>query len=628
MDITQKIWRLDLGASVFHRDGHREGVSFKVWAPTVNTVSVRIISSKGTSEIELKREGVGYFMGMTEGVTKGDRYFYVLDQKDSFPDPASRFQPDGVHGSSEVVDPDEFVWDDDEWQGISLQDYIIYELHTGTFTGEGTFESIIPRLDYLASLGITAIELMPVAQFPGSRNWGYDGVYPFAPQNTYGGPEGLKKLINAAHRKGLSVILDAVYNHLGPEGNYLQHYGPYFTSKYKTPWGDAINFDGPYSDEVRHFFISNALYWINEYHVDALRIDAIEGIFDFSAKHFLEELREAVESQTGGSGRNLFVIAESDLNDVRIINPVPIGGYGLDAQWNDDFHHALHTLITGEKGGYYEDFGRVEHLGRALREGFVYAGHYSRFRKRSHGNSSKDRPASQFICFSQSHDQVGNRIAGDRLSRTQSFEKLKLAAGVLLLSPYVPLLFMGEEYGDPAPFQYFVDHSDHALAEAVRKGRKEEFVSFGWEEEPPDPLAESTFMNSKLAIDLHKEGTHRVLLEFYRELIRLRKEIPALRNLSKENMEIRCFEEEKALFMRRWTDGEEIFSLYNFGDNVLIKELTLPDGRWKKRLDSSSGQWGGNKGLAIERIDSQGTGVTVCLHPHSFVLYGMFDQEG
>jgi maltooligosyltrehalose trehalohydrolase len=623
MGTTVRGWTLDLGARIVHD----KGVLFKVWAPWADAASVRVISGRGTREIGLEKEDQGYFAGMIESVSKGDRYFYVLDHKAPYPDPASRFQPDGVHGASQVIDPDEFSWEDDKWKGTALQDFIIYELHIGTFTGEGTFESIIPYLDYLTDLGITAIELMPVAQFPGNRNWGYDGVYPFAPQNTYGGPDGLKHLVNAAHKKGVSVILDVVYNHLGPEGNYLHHYGPYFTDRYKTPWGEAINFDGPYSDEVRRFFIDNALYWIDKYHVDALRIDAVHGIFDFSARHFLDELCDTVHMHAKTLSREVSVIAESDLNDVRIINPREIGGYGLDAQWNDDFHHALHAVATGEKKGYYEDFGRMGHLEKVFREGFAYTGQFSKFRKRRHGSSTKDRPAHQFIVFSQTHDQVGNRREGDRLSRTQPLEKLKLIAGTVILSPYIPLLFMGEEYGETAPFRYFISHSDEALVEAVRKGRRDEFASFGWEDDMPDPWAESTFLSSKLRISLHKQGRHRVLFSFYRELLKLRKEIPALHILRKEGMEVKCYEERKALSVRRWSDGDEVFSLYNFSDGILKVELVFPEGRWNKLVESSSEQWEGNGDLAENRIESHNSASTFSLNPHSFVLYRMIDRR-
>lgn len=612
-----KNWKSDMGALVIDRGK----VFCKVWAPEIKKLSVKIISNNEIKVIPLEKDQWGYFKGIAENVFAGDRYFYLLDDKNRYPDPASRFQPEGVHGPSQVIDPDEFRWEDNEWGRIPLKDFIIYELHVGTFTGEGTFKAIVPYLDYLKKLGITSVELMPVAQFPGNRNWGYDGVYPFAPQNSYGGPKGLKTLVNACHKKGLAVVLDVVYNHLGPEGNYLSNFGPYFTDRYKTPWGDAINFDGPYSDEVRQFFISNALYWITEYHIDALRIDAIHGIFDFSAKHFLQELGEAVHKQAEALGKHIYVIAESDLNDARVINPVEVGGYGLDAQWNDDFHHALHTLITGESNGYYEDFGKTEHLGKALREGFVYSGQYSNYRRRRHGSSSKDRPACQFIVFSQNHDQVGNRAMGDRLSRIHSTEKLKLAAGVAILSPYIPLLFMGEEYGETSPFQYFVSHSDKALIEAVRKGRQEEFASFEWKGEAPDPQAESTFLNSKINIKLHQQGKHDVLFKFYKELIRLRKEIPVLCNLIKEDMEVKDFEEEKALFVRRWFKGDEVFSLYNFNEKDMKIKLMLPEGTWERILDSSSEDWGGSGVLSEQRIESYGSEIYISIKPYCFVFY-------
>jgi maltooligosyltrehalose trehalohydrolase len=616
MRVFDKIWKLDLGATVIDP----KGVSFRVWAPERDSVSVKKVSGKAC-EIPLRKTAQGYFTGIAEGVGAGDRYVYVLDQNNYYPDPASRFQPDGVHSPSQVIDPFEYSWSDEEWKGISRQDFIIYELHVGTFTKEGTFEAIIARLDYLRDLGITAIELMPVAQFPGNRNWGYDGVYPFAPQNTYGGPKGLKELINLAHNRGLAVILDVVYNHLGPEGNYLGRYGPYFTYRYKTSWGDALNFDGPYSDEVRHFFIDNALYWIDEFHIDALRLDAVHGIFDFSAGHFLRELSDSVHLHAQRLGREVSVIAESDLNDARIINPPEIGGHGLDAQWNDDFHHAVHALITSECRGYYEDFGKIGHLEKAFREGFTYTGQYSRYRKRKHGNSPKDRAAYQFIVFSQSHDQVGNRMAGDRLSQTQSIEKLKLAAGVVILAPFIPLFFMGEEYGETAPFHYFISHSDSALIQAVREGRKREFASFGWRDDMPDPQDEKTFIDSKLSFDFSEKG--KALYRFYRELIRLRKEIAALHKTSKDDIDTHCFEDDKALLVRRWSNQDQVFSLYNFGDKVLDGNLALPEVTWEKILESSSREWGGSRNTSPEKIESHIGNISLRIAPHSFVLYRM-----
>ena len=403
----------------------------------------------------------------------------------------------GVHGPSEIIDP-RFPWEDDSWNGLPLSKYLLYELHVGAFTPDGTFKAIIPYLDYLLNLGITAVEIMPVAQFPGSRNWGYDGVYPYAAQNSYGGPDALKRLINACHLRGMAVVLDVVYNHLGPEGNYLWDFGPYFTDKYKTPWGPAINLDGPFSDEVRKFFIENALHWVTDFHIDALRVDAVHGMLDFSARHFLEELADVVHEQGERLARRVYVMSEGDLNDSRIIRSRDVGGYGLDAQWNDDFHHALHALLTHERSGYYGDFGELRHMIKALRDGFVYSGEYSAYRKRRHGNQSADLPARRFVVFCQNHDQVGNCAMGARLTQLVTMEGLKLAAGTVLLSPFIPLLFMGEEYGETSPFPYFVSHSDQSLVEAVRKGRREEFKAFEWPGEPPDPQAESTFMSAKV----------------------------------------------------------------------------------------------------------------------------------
>ncbi len=603
--------------ALYHGEGRCE---FIVWAPLRKSVELKIIAP-AERMVPLERSEKGYWRVEVGDVFPEAYYLYRLDGEKELPDPASRYQPQGVHGPSQVVDHSSFPWEDDGGKGLALPDYIIYELHVGTFTQEGTFDALIPRLGYLKELGITAIELMPVAQFPGMRNWGYDGVYPYSVQNSYGGPEGLKGLVNACHRKGIAVVLDVVYNHLGPEGNYLWDYGPYFTDKYKTPWGDAINFDGPSSDEVRNYFIGSALAWVTDYHIDALRIDAIHGIFDFSAKHFLQELGEAVRARAEELGRKVYVIPESDLNDVRVINPVEMGGYGLDAQWNDDFHHALHVLLTGERRGYYGDFGKIDHLEKAIREGFVYSGRYSPFRKRRHGSSSKSRPAHQFVVFSQNHDQVGNRLMGERLTSLATFEQLKLAAGAVLLSPFIPLLFMGEEYGETAPFQYFVGHGDRDLIEAVRRGRKEEFRTFGWEGEVPDPQAEDTFLKSKIDFELRQHDQHRTMLGFYKELLRMRKETVSLNNLSKTDTEIRTFPAEKMLFVRRWQGSEATFSVFNFSEDQHAVPLILPEGLWEKMLDSSEIRWAGTGSCAEASIDARGREVIGCLKPHSFVLY-------
>jgi maltooligosyltrehalose trehalohydrolase len=593
---------------------------FTVWAPLVRSMAVKIVTVPERL-VPMKRTESGYWMAALNALPAGTRYLYRLDNDRDRPDPASHFQPDGVHGPSQVVDHGAFPWMDGEWKGLPLPSMVMYEIHTGTFTPEGTFEAIIPRLAALKALGINVVELMPVAQFPGTRNWGYDGVYPYAVQNSYGGPEGLKRLVNACHTTEMAVILDVVYNHLGPEGNYLWDFGPYFTDKYRTPWGQAINFDGPCSDEVRNYFIGNALHWVREYHLDALRIDAIHGIFDFSAKHILQELGEAVHLEAAALGRSVFVIPESDLNDVKAVNPIEIGGYGLDAQWNDDFHHAVHALITGELKGYYEDFGRVEQMEKALREGFVYSGQYSSFRKRKHGNDSKDRPAHQFVVFSQNHDQVGNRMLGDRISKLASFEALKLAAGLVILSPSLPLLFMGEEYGEDVPFLYFVSHGDKDLIDAVRNGRRGEFKAFSWEGEPPDPQSEGTFRASKLDWGKRERGHHHLLLGFYEQLIRLRRNMPALSGLDRNRLEVSVVPDAKNIVtMRRWdgSNASHVYGLFNFEKSNVNITVPLPAGLWTKVIDSSDSAWAGPGSLLPGRMQNKDR---VTMRGQSVALY-------
>jgi maltooligosyltrehalose trehalohydrolase len=568
---------------------------FVVWAPLVKDLSLKILSSN-EQMMPMKRCGDGYWRVSLENISRKSLYLFRLENERERPDPASHFQPKGVHGPSQVIDHNSFKWEDKDWRGIDLSEMIMYELHAGTFTPEGDFDSIIQRLNDLKSLGINAVEIMPVAQFPGDRNWGYDGAYPFAVQNSYGGPSGFKRLINECHKRGIAVILDVVYNHLGPEGNYLREFAPYFTEKYRTPWGMAVNFDDSYSNDVRNYFIENALYWFTHYHIDALRLDAIHGITDMSAKPFLQELAERVERFSSEKGRRFYLIAESDLNDSRVIKPRELGGYGIDVQWCDDFHHSIHTLLTGEKQGYYADFGRAEHLTKSLREGFVYSGQYSLYRKRNHGNSSKERPANQFVVFSQNHDQVGNRMLGERLSTLISFEALKLTAGIVLLSPYIPLIFMGEEYGEGAPFLYFVSHSDLSLIEAVRRGRKEEFISFDWKGELPDPQGIETFLKSTIEWEKRSDGRHRILLDFYRNLIKLRKDNPVLSKPDNINMDVCGFEDKKVILIRRWDSDEkgQVFYAFNFSKGDVKISINVPEGEWRKLLDSADSLWGGS----------------------------------
>jgi len=493
---------------------------------------------------------------------------------------------------------------------------VIYELHVGTFTPEGTFGTVIPRLAELRDLGITAVELMPVTQFPGDRNWGYDGVCPYAVQNSYGGPNGLKTLVNAIHRHGMSAILDVVYNHIGPEGNYLRDFGPYFMDVYKTPWGEAINYDGAESNHVRDYFIENAIYWLREYHCDALRLDALHAIHDQSAKHFIRELTERVASFSRSSGRKHYLIGESDLNNVRLIKPARSGGYELDAQWADDFHHSLHTLLTGEQTGYYEDFGRIEQLAKAYREGFVYSWQYSKHRRRFHGSSSKSRPARQFVVCTQNHDQIGNRMLGERLEELVDFESLKLAAGALLLSPYIPLLFMGQEYGDEARFQYFVSHTDEALVRAVREGRRKEFKAFEWGREVPDPQAVETFENSKLQWEKRTQGRHRILLEFQKRLLSLRRSIP--RVVSKKNMAVQCLAEKCVLTWHRKHPNGRVQGLMNFSSESSQFPLDGREGRWTRILDSADVRWDGPGSTLPESIEGR---VDITMPPRSIAVF-------
>jgi maltooligosyltrehalose trehalohydrolase len=589
--------------------------SFVLWAPHQRQVRVHILGANESVK-DMKAGESGYHSAVIERMEAGARYQFRLDDSRELPDPASRFQPEGVHGPSQLVRTDAFQWKDQGWQGIELEDSIFYELHVGAYTPEGTFDAVIGHLDDLRSLGVTTVEVMPVAQFPGARNWGYDGVFAFAPQNTYGGPEGLQRLVDAAHVRGLAVALDVVYNHLGPEGNYLAAYGPYFTDRYRTPWGEAINFDGSGSDEVRRFFCENALYWLEQYHFDALRLDAVHGIFDFSALPFLGELKSSVAELSRQLGRRIHLIAESDLNDARIIAPRQRGGYEIDAQWSDDFHHSLHTLLTKETTGYYQDFGSVSNLARTLKNGWCYSGEYSKYRQRRHGSSAKGISSSHFVVCNQNHDQVGNRAAGERLSALVDFEALKLAAGVTLLSPYVPLLFMGEEYGETAPFQYFISHLDSELVEAVRRGRRAEFAAFGWQDMVPDPQDETTFRSSQLQHHLKEQEPHASLLRFYKELIRMRKGW----DLGGSGRWHVWEREEDALLLFREGPWSHLAMIFNFGAAACKPKLPEWAGVWRTRISSADRIWKG-PGEPLPDAVRFAKPFVLRLHPHSFAVF-------
>lgn len=610
-------WKLERGATPAS-DG---SVRFSVWAPEVTRLDVVLVKEGGRSVHTMERGDDGVHELVVADVPVGSDYLYRLDSQRDRPDPVSRCQPGGVHAASRVVDPREFRWSDEGWTGLELSELVLYEIHVGTFSDNGSFDAVVDRLPYLRDLGITALELMPVAQFPGERNWGYDGVHPYAPQMSYGGPDGLRRLVDAAHAEGFSVVLDVVYNHLGPEGNYLSEFGPYFTDRYSTPWGRAINFDGPQSDSVRRYFIDNALHWITEYHVDGLRLDAVQAIFDFGALHILQELAESVHSLGAALGRRVHVIAESDLNDPRLVRGRELGGYGLDACWSDDFHHAVHSALTSERNGYYCDFGGVEKIAKVMSDRFVLDGAYSKYRRRRHGAAAHDVSADRFVIFVQNHDQVGNRACGERLARLTSFEQRKLAAALLLLSPYVPLLFMGEEYGAPQPFLYFVDHADPELLAAVRAGREREFASFEWAGSIPDPAAEETFDRSRLHFADATRSPHRELLRLYRDLIRTRRSEPALRPGA---VAVRVVQQADAPLVALWFEGagRDLVAAFNCSERGAALDLLLPAGRWDCRIATDDPRYGGT-GMPgdLRSFTSTADEAVIQLAAHSASLY-------
>jgi maltooligosyltrehalose trehalohydrolase len=520
---------------------------FTVWAPAAERVELVLDDRRAP----MRPGGNGWWQVCVEGVGAGSRYAFSLDGGPPRPDPRSAFQPDGVHGTSEVVDHSAYRWHDAGWRGMPLPGAVLYELHVGTFTPQGTFDAAIERLDHLVDLGVDAIELLPVAEFSGQHGWGYDGVDLYAPHHAYGGPEGLKRLVDACHSAGIGVIMDVVYNHLGPAGNYLSQFGGYFSERHLTNWGEAVNLDGPGSDEVRQFVIDNALMWLRDYHCDGLRLDAVHALVDDSAVHILEQLAIEVAALGAHLRRPLFLIAESDLNDPKFVRSHDAGSYGLDAAWADEWHHALHATLTGERSGYYEDFGPLNLLAKALRQAWVYDGIWSPHRRRVHGRAPAGLSGHQFVVCTQNHDQVGNRAAGDRLGALTSPARLRVAAALLLTSPFVPLLFQGEEWGATSPFQYFTDHEDPELGRAVSVGRRHEFAAFGWNpDRVPDPQDPATFARSQLDWAEPATPPHAALLDWYRRLIALRKQIPALTDGRLNRVHVHC-DDQGGLVMRR-----------------------------------------------------------------------------
>lgn len=594
----------------FDQNGIAEVV---LWSPAAEHAEIVV---RDKDKIHLKKEEFGYWSTSTDKLKPGDLYKFKIDNDKELPDPASIYQPEGVHGYSQAVDLKSFTWTDRAWKNIAQEEFIIYELHVGTFSPGGNFKGLEEKLDHLVELGVNAIELLPISQFPGSRNWGYDGVYPFAVQNSYGGPKGLQHLVNTCHEKGLAVILDVVYNHLGPEGNYLNAFGPYFTDKYNTPWGKAINFDDAWCDGVRQYFIDNVLMWFRDFHIDALRMDAIHAIKDLSPTHILKEIKQNVNSLTQATGKPFYLIAEVDLNDTIFIDPLEERGYGLDGQWVDEFHHALRVSSGNTKTGYYSEFDGLKHLAKSYKDVYVYDGIFSHHRKKTFGTKIGAHPGKQFVVFSQNHDQVGNRMLGERTSHLISFEMQKLLAGAVMVSPYLPMLFMGEEWSATSPFQYFVSHTDHDLIEAVRNGRKSEF-NFKSEEEPPDPQSETTFNASKLNWEELDDSKHKVMFEFYKALIRLRKYNPVLKNLERKQLDVTFDESSQTLTLHRWHDKHQLFCFMNFSQERQPILFPVSETSLRKEFDSADSQWNG-PGCSPKDLSSDSE---LQLYPESFLIY-------
>ncbi len=490
----------------------------RVWAPDAG--SVELVRGEQRTAMERRDEG---WWSASESLPPGTDYAISIDGGPPRPDPRGQQLPHGVHGPSRVFDQAAFEWHDAGFRPTPLAAAVIYEMHVGTFSPEGTFDGAIAHLDQLADLGVSHVEIMPVHAFPGRFGWGYDVAAFYAAHAPYGGPDGLKRFVDACHARGLAVLLDVVYNHLGPEGCYLSEFGPYLTERFQTPWGGAVNLGDAGADEVRRFIIDNALMWLRDYHLDGLRIDAVHAFIDLTAVHILEELAVAVDDLARVQERDLVLIAESDLNDPRIVRGRDLGGYGIDAQWSDDFHHALHTLLTGEQDGYYEDFAGLTDLVRALERGWVYEGRHSRHRGRRHGRSTDGLALERFLGYAQNHDQVGNRARGERLSQLVGDDALKVAAALVLCGPFVPQLFQGEEWAASTPFLFFADFGEGPLGEAVRTGRRREFAAFGWSpQDVPDPIEQATFEASRLRWDEREHEPHAAVLSWYRRLIALR----------------------------------------------------------------------------------------------------------
>jgi maltooligosyltrehalose trehalohydrolase len=594
------------------------GVQFRVWAPGHASVEVVLYGPDAERVVAMAAEGAGYFAATVEGAGPGTRYRYRLDGGDAFPDPASSAQPDGVHGPSEVVDPAAFAWTDDGWKGVPLEEMVVYEVHVGTATPEGTFDALIGRLDHVAALGANAIEIMPVASFPGRWNWGYDGVGLFAPAAPYGGPEGLRRLVDAAHARGIAVILDVVYNHFGPEGNYLPAFtgGRVFTERHHTPWGAAINYDGPESGPVRGFVLQNAVAWARDFHVDGLRLDATHAIIDDSPRHVLTELAATLRAALPPD-RAFVLFAEDERNERRLVTPAAEGGIGLDAVWADDFHHQVRRLAAGDHEGYFADFGgTAEEVAGTWEAGWWYRGLVAPGHGGPRGTPPEGLPPAAFVHCIQNHDQVGNRAMGDRLSDAVPAPVYRAASALLLLSPYTPLLWMGQEWAATTPFLYFTDHPEE-LGRLVTEGRRREFGRFSAFADPatreriPDPQAESTFVRSKLDWSEPERGHHAGILALHRELLRLRATHPALRRRDRA-FRVSAPAPGVVALRRTGAEGEEVLlvaALAGEGGEIdLAREAATapPPGGWSLRLSTEEGRFGGEAEGAAATLSPEG----------------------
>ncbi|MBI4492576.1 MAG: malto-oligosyltrehalose trehalohydrolase [Chloroflexi bacterium] len=594
-------WHLDMGARPV-----AGGVRFRVWATAASRVEAELHGA-AKRYVPMELGGDGAWEATVPGCGPGTRYKYRLNEQTSFPDPCSRSQPEGVHGPSEVLDPEAYSWHDRSWPGLDARGLVLYECHVGAATPEGTFDSLIGQLDRLRALGIGALQVMPVAEFPGRRNWGYDGVYPYAPTATYGGAAGLKRLVDAAHQRGLGVILDVVYNHLGPEGNYLRQFSPdYFTSRYQTPWGDAVNYDGPNSHWVRKYVIDNARYWVQEYHLDGLRLDAAFKIHDSSQPHVLQELTQAVRACLAPE-RPAVLVAETSENEVYYCLPTSSGGYGFDAAYADDFHHALRRYLTGDHEGYYQDYqGTLAEVARIINQGFLYEGEWSRFWGAARGTPARQQPPWQFLYCLENHDQVGNRALGDRLHHALDLDRYRVASALLLLVPYTPLLFMGQEFAASSPFQYFTDHGPE-LGRLIAAGRRQEFAAYAAFADPasaariPDPQAESTFLGSRLKLDELARSPGVEVQRLYQELLRLRRDDPVLARQDRHAARAQALSAD-LLALHGWHGDEHRLLLANFGAaaEVRVSDFLgggVPSG-WRPLLDTNELRFGGRGALA------------------------------